>query len=134
MIHDDNRRRRRVSDAEQIDDLRADFVKCSSDMSDGISKLNSQLRAISEKMQDVTIQISDLDKTIHGFSYEITKYRELGLLEIIQSHNDSKGFRQTTGRYARFILGISAVGGAILAIFMGILQGIKYIVNNGVIK
>lgn len=85
-------------------------------------------------MHDFTIQISDLEKTIYGFSHEITKYRELGLPEIIQSHNDSKGFRQTTGRYARFILGISAVGGAILAIFMGMLHGIKYIVNNGIIK
>ena len=134
MIHDDNHRRRRLSDAERIDDLRADFVKCSADMSEGISKLNSQLRTISEKMQDFTIHISDLEKTIYGFSHEITKYRELGLPEIIQSHNDSKGFRQTTGRYAKFILGISAVGGAIIAITIALLQSIRYIVNNGVIK
>lgn len=111
-----NRRRSDIETNRRIDRLQEDLIACSTGlygkidvMSESFSKFCGQFEELGKKLDDNSRETKNLSK-------QMEKANDAGFQEILQSHQDSRGFSAVSVKFGKILLGIAAVGGAIAAI------------------
>lgn len=107
---------RRSTDTERIIDLENNLLKCSSDVTESITSLTSQMKLHAETIEKLTV--------------EYKRMNESGLSAMIKEFNDKKVFAERSENYGRRIVFVGKISAA-ATVISGTIYAIVYAIANG---
>lgn len=111
-----NRRRSDIETNRRIDQLQEDLIACSTGVYGKIDVMSESFNKFFRQFEELGKKLDDNSRETKNLSKQMEKVNDSGFQEILQSHQDSKGFSAVSVKFVKILLGIAAVGGAIAAI------------------